>query len=90
VVPPFVCKDRDEVTVPLAAGVTELGVNFGVSKLEGIPVMVNATAELKPPLLVTVIVSVVLASWTSDTELGEAERVKVDEVAAVTVMVPAT
>jgi hypothetical protein len=75
--------------LPLVAGVTELGENFGVSKLEGIPAMVNATGELKPPLLVTVIVSVVLASWASATELGEAERVKVG-VDTVTVSAPAT
>ena len=73
--------------LPLAAGVTELGVNFGVAKGVGIPAMVSATEELKPPWLVTVMVSVALASWASDRELGETERVKVG-VAAVTVNVP--
>jgi hypothetical protein len=84
---PFACRDSEVVTLPLAAGVTDLEENFGVSKGEGIPAMVNVTGELKPPWLVTVIVSVVLPSWASETELGEAERVKVG-VAAVTVNVP--
>jgi hypothetical protein len=85
---PFAPREREDVVLPLAAGVTELGENFGVAKGEGTPAMVNATAELKPPWLVTVIVSVVFASWANETELGEAARVKVG-VAPVTVIVPA-
>ena len=48
---------RVEVTVPLAGGVTELGLKDAVTPV-GKPEAVNATAELKPLVLVTVMVLV--------------------------------
>ena len=51
---------RTEVAVPFAAGVTGLVENAAVTPL-GKPDALNVVAELKPPVLVTVIVLVPLA-----------------------------
>jgi hypothetical protein len=51
---------RVEVALPLAGGVTGLVENAAVTPL-GRPEALNVVAELKPPVLVTVIVLVPLA-----------------------------
>jgi len=51
---------RVEVALPLAGGVTGLVENVAVTP-EGRPVALNVVAELKPPVLVTVMVLVPLA-----------------------------
>ena len=51
---------RVEVALPFAAGVTGLVENAAVTP-EGRPEALNVVAELKPPVLVTVIVLVPLA-----------------------------
>ena len=51
---------RVEVALPFAAGVTGLVENAAVTPV-GRPVALSVVAELKPPVLVTVIVLVPLA-----------------------------
>lgn len=64
-----------EVTLPFAAGVTGLVENAAVTPV-GRPVALNVVAELKPPVLVIVMVLVPLAPWVTVTEAGEAAMVK--------------
>ena len=75
---------RVEVTLPFAAGVTGLVENFAVTPV-GRPVALSVVAELKPPVLVTVIVLVPLAPWVTVREAGEAAMVKFGVAVALTV-----
>jgi hypothetical protein len=66
-----------EVTVPLAAGVTDAGEREQVTvELKGVIAQVNPTAELKPLSDVTVIVDVVEFPAAVVTETGEALKLK--------------
>ena len=73
-----------EVTLPLAGGVTGLVENAAVTPL-GNPEALNVVAELKPPVLVMVIVLVPLAPWVTVTDAGEALTVKFGVAAEFTV-----
>jgi hypothetical protein len=75
---------RVEVALPFAGGVTGLVENAAVTPV-GKPVAVSVVAELKPPVLVMVIVLVPLAPWVTVTEVGEAAMVKFGVAVAVTV-----
>ena len=75
---------RVEVTLPFAAGVTGLVENVAVTPV-GRPVALNVVAELKPPVLVMVIVLVPLAPWVTVREAGEAAMVKFGVAVALTV-----
>jgi hypothetical protein len=63
------------VAVPLAASVKVLPTNEAVTPL-GMPAAVNATALLKPPDGVMVIVLEPLAPWVTARLVGDAERLK--------------
>ena len=58
-----------EVALPFAAGVTGLVENAAVTPV-GRPVAVSVVAELKPPVLVMVMVLVPLAPWVTLTDAG--------------------
>lgn len=73
-----------EVALPLAGGVTGLVENVAVTP-EGRPLALSVVAELKPPVLVMVMVLVPLAPWFTVTEVGDAEMVKFGDVVVVTV-----
>jgi hypothetical protein len=73
-----------EVAVPFAAGVTGLVENVAVTPL-GKPLALRVVAELKPPVLVTVIVLVPLAPCVTVTEAGDALRLKFGDAAEFTV-----
>ena len=75
---------RVEVALPFAGGVTGLVEKPAVTPL-GNPLALNVVAELKPPVLVTVIVLVPLLPWVMVKELGEALTLKAGEVVEVTV-----
>jgi hypothetical protein len=75
---------RVEVTLPFAAGVTGLVENVAVTPV-GRPVALNVVAELKPPVLLMVIVLVPLAPWVTVREAGEAAMVKFGVAVALTV-----
>ena len=64
-----------EVALPFAAGVTGLVGNVAVTPL-GRPEALSVVAELKPPVLVTVIVLVPLLPWVTVSEVGEALTLK--------------
>lgn len=64
-----------DVTDPLAGGITGLGLNVVVTPL-GRPAVLRATASLKPPVEVTVTVTVPLVPWTMVMEVGLLERLK--------------
>jgi hypothetical protein len=66
---------RVEVALPFAGGVTGLVENAAVTPA-GRPVALNVVAELKPPVLVIVMVLVPLAPWVTVTDVGEAPMVK--------------
>ena len=70
------------VEVPEPGALIEAGLNAAVVP-GGSPDALKATAELKPPETVVVIVLVPLAPWTMETEVGEADIAKAG--AAVTV-----
>ena len=73
-----------EVALPFAAGVTGLVENAAVTPV-GRPVAVSVVAELKPPVLVMVMVLVPLAPWVTLTDAGEAPMVKFGVAVALTV-----
>ncbi len=73
-----------EVALPFAAGVTGLVENAAVTPA-GRPVALNVVAELKPPVLVMVIVLVPLAPWVTVSEVGEAAMLKFGVAVALTV-----
>ena len=73
-----------EVALPFAAGVTGLVENAAVTPV-GRPVAVSVVAELKPPVLVMVMVLVPLAPWVTVTDAGEAPMVKFGVAVALTV-----
>jgi hypothetical protein len=73
-----------EVALLFAAGVTGLVENAAVTPV-GSPVALNVVAELKPPVLVMVIVLVPLAPWVTVTDVGEAAMVKFGVAVALTV-----
>jgi hypothetical protein len=75
---------RVEVTLPFAAGVTGLVENVAVTPV-GRPVALSVVAELKPSVLVMVIVLVPLAPWVTVREAGEAAMVKFGVAVALTV-----
>lgn len=67
---------RFELTVPFAAGVTEVGEKSALTPL-GKPATFSETAELKPLELVTVTALVPLLPCMTVTVAGEEEREKV-------------
>ena len=73
-----------EVALPFAAGVTGLVENAAVTPA-GRPVALKVVAELKPPVLVMVIVLVPLAPWVTVKDAGEAAIVKFGDAVALTV-----
>jgi len=73
-----------EVALPFAGGVTGLVENDAVTPL-GNPLALRVVAELKPPLLVMVIVLVPLLPCATVTEVGDALRLKFGEAAEFTV-----
>ena len=73
-----------EVALPFAAGVTGLVENAAVTPA-GRPVALKVVAELKPPVLVMVMVLVPLAPWVTVTDAGEAPMVKFGVAVALTV-----
>ncbi len=73
-----------EVTVPFATGVTGFVENAAVTPL-GNPVALNVVAELKPPVLVIVMVLVPLLPCFTVTLVGDAAMVKFGLAVAVTV-----
>jgi hypothetical protein len=75
---------RVEVTLPFAGGVTGLVENAAVTPV-GRPVAVNVVAELKPPVLVMVIVLVPLAPWATVSDAGEAAMLKFGDAVALIV-----
>ena len=75
---------RVEVALPFAAGVTGLVENAAVTPV-GRPVALNVVAELKPPVLVMVIVLVPPAPWVTVTDAGEAAMVKFGVAVVLTV-----
>jgi hypothetical protein len=75
---------RVEVAEPLAAGVTGLVENVAVTPL-GKPLALSVVAELKPPVLVTVIVLVPLEPCVTVTEAGDALTLKFGVAAEFTV-----
>jgi len=74
---------RIMVEVPEPGAAMDVGLKLTVTPV-GWPVAVKATAAPKPPEMAVVIVDVPLLPCTTDTEVGEAEMVKlgVDDVAA--------
>ena len=66
---------RTEVALPFAGGVTGLVENAAVTP-EGRPDALNVVAELKPPVLVTVMVLVPLVPCVTVTDVGEALTLK--------------
>jgi hypothetical protein len=66
---------RVEVTVPFAVGVTGLVENAAVTPL-GRPEALRVVAELKPPVLVMVMVLAPLLPWVTVREAGDALMVK--------------
>jgi hypothetical protein len=64
-----------EVALPFAGGVTGLVENVAVTPL-GSPLAVSVVAELKPPVLVTVMVLVPLLPCVTVTEVGDALTLK--------------
>ena len=75
---------RVEVALPFAGGVTGLVENVAVTPL-GNPLALSVVAELKPPVLVMVIVLVPLLPWVTVTEAGDALTLKLGDDAAFTV-----
>lgn len=73
-----------DVALPFAAGVTGLVENAAVTPV-GSPLALKVVAELKPPVLVMVIVLVPLAPWVTVTDAGEAPIVKLGVAVALTV-----
>ena len=63
------------VMVELPVPVMEVGLKLTVTPV-GWPVADRLTAESKPPLTVLVMVDVPALPWATDTEAGEAERLK--------------
>lgn len=63
------------VIVEVPAPVIEVGLNPTVTPV-GWPVAVSATAELNPSVTALVIVEVPLLPCATETEVGEAERLK--------------
>jgi hypothetical protein len=73
-----------EVALPFAGGVTGLVENAAVTPV-GRPLALNVVAELKPPVLVMVMVLVPFAPWVTVTDAGEAPMVKFGVAVALTV-----
>jgi hypothetical protein len=74
------------VEVPEPGDAIDAGTKPTVTPV-GWPVADNATAELKPPEMATVIVDVPLPPRATDSEAGDAETVKSGTAAGVTVSV---
>ena len=72
------------VDVPLPGAAIDVGAKVTVVPV-GAPVDERATALLKPPETVVVMVDVPFAPWTTETEVGAAEIAKLGVVAGVTV-----
>lgn len=77
------------VEVPEPGAAMEAGLKVTVTPV-GWPDAVSAMAELKPPETAVVMVEEPLPPWTTETELGEAEMVKLGllEVGARALMRP--
>ena len=67
------------VDVPEPGAAMDVGLKLTVTPV-GWPLADKATAELKPPETVVVMVDVPLLPCTTETEAGEAERVKAGDV----------
>lgn len=67
------------VEVPEPGAAIDVGLKLTLTPA-GWPVADRATAELNPPETAVAIVDVPLPLWTTDTELGEAEMVKLGVV----------
>ena len=65
----------DAVELPEPGAAMDVGLKVTVTPV-GWPLAVNATAELKPPDTVVVIVEDPLLPCATETEVGEAEMVK--------------
>src|SRR5208282_1417053 len=63
------------VELPEPGAAIDVGLKLTVTPA-GWPVAERATAELKPPETAVVIVDVSLPPWTTETEAGEADKVK--------------
>jgi len=74
------------VDVPEPGAAIDVGLKVTVTPV-GWPLALKATAELKPPETVVVILEVPLLPCTTETEVGEAEMVKLGLAGAVTVNV---
>ena len=72
------------VDVPEPGAAIDVGLKLTVTPV-GWPLALNAIAELRPPETVVVIVEVPLLPCTTETEVGEAEIVKLGLAWAVTV-----
>jgi hypothetical protein len=72
------------VEVPEPGAAMGVGLKLTVTPV-GWPVALNAIAELKSPETVVVMVDVPLLPWTTETDVGEAEMVKLGVGVAVTV-----
>ena len=70
--------------VPEPGAAIEVGLKVAVTPV-GWPLAVKATAELKPPETVVVIVEVPLLPCTTETEVGDAASVNAGVAVAVTV-----
>jgi hypothetical protein len=64
------------VEVPEPGAAIEVGLKLTVAPL-GVPEAERATALLKPPLTVVVIVAVPEAPWATESEVGDAASVNV-------------
>jgi hypothetical protein len=74
-VPGAVVAATARVKVEVPAPVIDVGLKVGVTPV-GCPVADKAMDESKPPVMAEVIVDVPLAPCATETELGEAERLK--------------
>ena len=68
------------VKVEVPAPVIDVGLKVGVTPV-GCPLADKAMDESKPPVTAEVMVDVPLAPCATETELGEADRVKEEETA---------
>ncbi len=75
---------RVKADVPEPGAAMEVGLKVAVTPA-GWPLAVKATAELKPPETVVVIVEAPLLPCATETEVGEAASVNAGVAAAVTV-----
>jgi hypothetical protein len=83
-VPAVAVEPTVKVSVELPAPVIDVGLNAAVTPV-GMPLALSAMAELKPPVTEEVMVEVPVPPCATETEAGEADKVKLGATAAVTV-----